>query len=222
MPFDITQEYDKKLDRARSHFETEANSHGSGMPPPTSEAEIARLVLASRDGARLETSRLTELLYDELRKLAGSYLRAEGPGHTLQPTALVHEAFLRMASQRMAWQDRAHFMAIAASTMRRVLLDHARRRMAAKRGKGQVLAVTGPDPGDDGHALSMLALDDALKVLAEKDVRAARVVELHFFGGLNVAETADALGISAATAKRDWSFARAWLKRELNEVTGPP
>lgn len=191
------------------------------MAPPTSEAEIARLVLASRSGANSETTRLTELLYDELRKLAGSYLRAEATGHTLQPTALVHEAYIRMTSQRMEWQDRAHFMAIAAKTMRRVLLDHARRRLAGKRGKGEVIAVTGPNTNDDGRALDMLALDDALKVLAEKDARAAKVVELHFFGGLNVAETADALGISAATAKRDWSFARAWLKRELTGITAP-
>lgn len=188
------------------------------MPPPTSEAEIPGLVAASRNGASSDTTRLTELLYEELRKLAGSYLRGEAIGHTLQPTALVHEAFLRMTSQRMEWQDRAHFMAIAAKTMRRVLLDHARRRLAGKRGKGEVIAVTGPDMQDDSRALDMLALDDALQVLAEKDARAAKVVELHFFGGLNVAETADALGISPATAKRDWSFARAWLKRELTGI----
>lgn len=188
------------------------------MAPPASAAEITQLVTASRAGAGTDTTRLTELLYDELRKLAASFLRSEGIGHTLQPTALVHEAYIRMTSQRMDWHDRAHFMAIAAKTMRRVLIDHARKRLAGKRGKGESIAVTGPDDQDDGRALDMLALDDALRTLAEKDARAAKVVELQFFGGLNVAETAEALGISAATAKRDWSFARAWLKRELTGI----
>lgn len=182
-------------------------------------ADVAQLVYASRTGGAGDTARLTELLYAELRRLAGSYLRRESTGHTLQPTALVHEAFLRMASQKMEWRDRSHFLAIAAQTMRRILVDHARRRLAGKRGRGERFMVTAP-PADSGDlALDLLALDDALRALASNDARAAKVVELHFFGGLDVAEAAEALGISAATAKRDWTFARAWLKRRLTVGT---
>lgn len=185
------------------------------MPQTVPQEEVAQLVSASRGGGAAETARLTELLYDELRRLAAGYLRREGTGHTLQPTALVHEAFLRMASQRLEWRDRSHFLAIAAQTMRRVLVDHARRRLAGKRGGGERLLVTAPPVDSDDLALDLLALDDALRTLAVNDARAAKVVELHFFGGLDVAEAADALGISAATAKRDWAFARTWLRREL-------
>lgn len=182
-------------------------------------ADVAQLVNASRTGGADDTARLTELLYAELRGLAGSYLRRENTGHTLQPTALVHEAFLRLASQKLEWRDRSHFLAIAAQTMRRILVDHARRRLAGKRGRGERLMVTAP-PADSGDlALDLLALDDALQALASNDSRAAKVVELHFFGGLAVAEAAEALGISAATAKRDWTFARAWLKRRLTVGT---
>lgn len=173
------------------------------------------MVQGARAGSAAETARLTELLYSELRGLAAGYLRAEGPGHTLQPTALVHEAYLRLISQRMEWRDRAHFLGVAAQTMRRVLLDHARRRKAAKRDGAAALTVSGP--GDAaGEALDMLALDAALDRLGGQDPRAARVVELHFFGGLEMSEAAKMLGVSPATAKRDWSFARAWLRRELS------
>lgn len=190
------------------------------MPSLAAKEDLARLVNASRAGDADGTSRLVELLYGELRLLAAAFLRSEGIGHTLQPTALVHEAYLRMTSQRLEWNDRAHFMAIAARTMRRILVDHARKRLADKRGGGLPLSVSFPDQPDGDRALDMLALDDALRTLAANDPRAAKVVELHFFGGLDVAEAAEALGISAATAKRDWSFARAWLKRELSGATG--
>jgi len=170
---------------------------------------------ASADAA--ETARLTELLYDELRRIAAGYLRAEAPGHTLQPTALVHEAFLRLSTRHVQWQNRTHFLAIAANTMRRILVDHARRRSAAKRDGGVLVTMDdiGDDTGRDDRAMDLLALDDALVRLANLDPRTARVVELRFFGGLGVEETASTLGISPASVKRDWSFARAWLGREL-------
>lgn len=189
------------------------------LPQEVPQADIAQYVSASRCGGAAETARLTELLYGELRGLAAGYLRSEGTGHTLQPTALVHEAFLRMTAQRLEWNDRSHFLALAARTMRRVLVDHARRRLAGKRGNGVSVVVTAPPPDGDDRALDVLALDDALQALAASDSRAAKVVELHFFGGLDVAETAEALGISAATAKRDWTFARAWLRRQLTAGT---
>jgi RNA polymerase sigma factor (TIGR02999 family) len=185
------------------------------MPSRAAATDLTRIVQGARAGNVAETARLTELLYSELRELAARYLRAEGPGHTLQPTALVHEVYLRLISQRLEWNDRAHFFGIAAQTMRRVLLDHARRKHAAKRGGGIALTVTGPGESAT-DALDMVALDDALTRLGGKDARAARVVELHFFGGLEMAETAKVLGVSPATAKRDWSFARAWLRRELS------
>lgn len=170
-----------------------------------------------------DTNRLTELLYEELRRIAAGYLRGENVGHTLQPTALVHEAFLRLSSQQVAWQDRTHFLAIAATTMRRILVDHARRRSAVKRDGG--ILVTLDDSAEDinrgNKAMNLLALDDALLRLAELDPRTARVVELRFFGGLSVEECASSLGISPASVKRDWSFARAWLGRELSGEIAP-
>jgi RNA polymerase sigma factor (TIGR02999 family) len=177
--------------------------------------QFVKLVEDSRTGDVNETARLTELLYGELKQIAAGYLRKEDVGHTLQPTALVHEAYLRLASQRLEWKDRTHFLAIAANTMRRVLVDHARSRSAMKRGGGLPITITVPTSDESDRALDLLELDDALKRLTELDARAARVVELHFFGGLEISEAADALDISLATAKRDWSFARAWLKREL-------
>ena len=171
------------------------------------------------------TSLLAEQLYGELHRLAAVYLRGESPGHTLQPTALVHEAFLRLSSQHVEWQDRAHFLGIAANTMRRILVDHARRRSADKRG-GALGAVTiddnlASDASDARSPLDVLVLDDALERLAALDPRAARVVELRFFGGLDVEEVATVLEISPASVKRDWSFARAWLARELRDADDP-
>lgn len=171
---------------------------------------------ASPDDA--ETARLTTLLYNELRRIAAGYLRAEDPGHTLQPTALVHEAFLRLSTRHVQWQNRTHFLATAANTMRRILVDHARSRSAAKRYGGifVTLEEVGKNADGDDRAMDMLALDEALVRLATLDPRTARVVELRFFGGLGVEETASTLAISPASVKRDWSFARAWLGRELS------
>jgi RNA polymerase sigma-70 factor (ECF subfamily) len=159
---------------------------------------------------------LTEA-YAELRRIAGAYMRRERPGQTLQPTALVHEAYVRLARQHPPLENRAHFCAIAARAMREILIERARARNAGKRGGGAIrvtfdegLGARGPDEG-----LDLEAVDEALTRLAAIDARQARIVELRFFGGLNVEETAAALGISAATVKRDWSVARAWLAREL-------
>jgi RNA polymerase sigma-70 factor (ECF subfamily) len=165
---------------------------------------------------------LFPLVYDELRKLAGGYLRRERQDHTLQSTALVHEAFLRMVDQQaVEWQSRAHFFGIAARIIRQILVDHARARRAQKRG-GDALTL----PLDEALAVperknvDLVALDDALTELARLDERQAKVVELRFFAGLSIEETAAALRTSAATVKRDWAVAKAWLLRELDRAGG--
>jgi RNA polymerase sigma factor (TIGR02999 family) len=162
------------------------------------------------------------LVYTELRKLAASYMRREasGHGHTLQTTALVHEAYLRLIDQRnVSWQNRAHFYGIAAQSMRRILLDKARRRSTAKRGASQVrVALSEPDAGSAQRDLDLIALDKALGSLAEMDPQQARIVELRYFGALTIEECAEVLGISPATVKRDWAMARAWLHRELSKL----
>ena len=154
-------------------------------------------------------------MYAELRRLAARHLRHERQGHTLQTTALVHEAYLRLVGQqRRSLQNRAHFFAMAAQMMRRILVDHARRRRAGKRGAGQEILPLDADvaaPGD----LDVIALDEALVLLATMDARQSRIVELRFFGGLSVPETAKVVGASPATIKREWQAARAWLYREI-------
>lgn len=160
---------------------------------------------------------LMPLVYDELRRLAAHLLRREQAGHTLQPTALVHEAYLRMVDQtRVDWQSRAHFLALAAQMLRRVLVDHARTKHRVKRGSGRVVLslkeVPGPAPN-----LDVVALDEALSELARIDPQQSRIVELRFFAGVSIEETAASLGISPATVKRDWAVARAWLYRQLTE-----
>lgn len=160
---------------------------------------------------------LMPLVYDRLRQLARRHLARERAGHTLQPTALVHETYLRLAGHhRIHWQDRGHFLALAATTMRRVLVSHARARLAEKRGGGGSAASLEDvrEPAAE-RAEELVALDDALGALAGLDDRQARVVELRYFGGLTVEETAAVLGVSPATVKLDWSLARAWLRREL-------
>jgi RNA polymerase sigma factor (TIGR02999 family) len=171
------------------------------------------------DAAALES--LMPVVYAELRALAGSYLQSERPGHTLQPTALVHEAFLRLVGQnRVEWQNRAHFFGIAAQLMRRVLVDHARRRAAAKRDAGPVrIEFTEPSSEGSDRDPEILALDEALQGLESLDARQAKIVELRFFGGLTVEETALVTGVSTATVKREWRTARAWLRRTLD--SGP-
>jgi RNA polymerase sigma factor (TIGR02999 family) len=183
----------------------------------TSAKGVTELLVLWRQGDRAAQERLMGLVYDDLRRRAAGYLRRERAGHTLQPTALVHEAYVRLIGQdRVAWQNRAHFLAIAASMMRRVLMDHGRRQKAGKRG-GSGRRVT-LDEGFSPVAprgLDLLALDEALGELAALDEQQARIVELRAFGGLSVEETAEALGISPATVKRHWAFALAWLQRRL-------
>jgi RNA polymerase sigma factor (TIGR02999 family) len=169
------------------------------------------------DPDRQSLDSLLPVVYQELRRLAASYLRRERPGQTLQPTALVHEAYLRLMKDRPErWQNRAHFCAIAAHSMRQILIERARARGAIKRG-GQVPRVTLDEALVGGNAPSydLLALDEALGKLAAIDPEQARLVELRFFGGLTVEETAEAMNISPATVKRHWTMARAWLAREL-------
>ena len=186
-------------------------------PEPHDVTRLLQELEAGRPGA---ADQLAPLVYDELHMLAVRAMRREDEGHTLQPTALLHEAFFRLVGQReTAWQSRAHFYGIAATAMRRILLDHARRHRAAKRGSG--LRVTLDDSVasaagvDGGRVLDLIALEDALQRLEALDPRQARVVELRFFAGFDVEETAHALDVSTATVKRDWAFARAFLKREL-------
>jgi RNA polymerase sigma-70 factor, ECF subfamily len=174
--------------------------------------------MMAEDRQSLDT--LLPIVYQELRRLAAAYLRRERPGQTLQPTALVHEAYLRLMKDRPdRWQNRAHFCAIAAHSMRQILIERARARDALKRGGGgaRVTLDEGLLPGAT-PSLDLVALDEALERLAAMDPLQARIVELRFFGGLTVEEAADALNISPATVKRHWSVARAWLAREL----GPP
>lgn len=154
-------------------------------------------------------------VYDELRRIAAHLLRREPAGHTLQPTALVHEAYLRMIDQtRVDWQNRAHFFAIASQMLRRVLVDHARAKHRAKRGSGRVVLSLQevPVPARD---VDVVALDEALTELARIDPQQARIVELRYFTGVSIEETAATLGVSPATVKRDWTVARAWLYRRL-------
>lgn len=180
------------------------------------ERDITALLKDWSGGDRGALERLMQVVYSELRRLAASQLRAERPDHTLQPTALVHEAYLRLAQQRsVAWANRGHFFRIAARIMRRILVDHARRRRALKRGSEPLrLATAGVEPID--RAPELVALDAALNSLETVDPEQARIVELRFFGGLSVEEVAEATGVSTATVKREWRTARAWLQREID------
>jgi RNA polymerase sigma factor (TIGR02999 family) len=183
---------------------------------PDSETDVSQLLAdwAARDPGALD--RLVPLVYDELRRLAHYHMTGERAGHTLQTTALVNEVYLRFAGIKgLQWRDRAHFFAMAGTLMRRVLVDFARRQKRGKRGGG--VAVTSLDGHDvsAAPAVDIEALDEALQRLARVDVQQCRVVELRFFSGLSIEETAEALGISPATVKRDWTTAKAWLHHEL-------
>lgn len=183
--------------------------------------EVTRLLRELDGGDPRVADRLIPLVYEELRRLAASYMADERPDHTLQPTALVHEAYLRLVDQRsVRWRSRTHFLAIAATAMRRLLIDHARRHRAEKRGGGRRVTLSEGIAGGEAADLDVLALEEALTRLAEIDGRQAHVIELRFFGGLRVEEAAEVLGISPATVKRDWQHARAWLRRELDAGSG--
>lgn len=180
--------------------------------------EVSRLLVAWREGDRSAVDRLVPLLYEQLRFLASRQLRGERSDHTLQTTALIHEAYLRLVGTDVAWEGRAHFMAVAASTMRRILVDHARARTRGKRG-GEARPVTldRANVASPEAAPQLVALDEALQRLTTLDERKAQVVELHYFGGFSYEETAGVLGISAATVHRELRLAKAWLYRELSE-----
>ncbi|HEY6554452.1 MAG TPA: sigma-70 family RNA polymerase sigma factor [Vicinamibacteria bacterium] len=188
-----------------------------------SPQRVTQLLQQWRQGSSAAVDELMAAVYDELRRLARRHMRREGAGHTLQTTALVHEAFLRLADAGLPWQDRDHFFAVAATQMRRILVDHARSRIRSKRGGG---ARPLPLPLDDALAAparssdDLLAVDEALDRLSERDARKGRVVELHFFGGLSYPEIARLLGVSLSTVRLDMRFAKAWLRKELASAGG--
>ncbi len=190
------------------------------QPPPSPvPREVTRALARWSDGSADSAERLLALVYDELRRLARSYLRRQRPEHTLQPTALVHEAYMRLAPKLgIAWQDRQHFYAVTARVMRGILVDHARARATSKRG-GSALRVTLSEAISDPRATDLLALDDALKQLATFDARKARIIELRFFAGLSLQETAEVLEVSVPTVVNDTRKARAWLQHQLTEGT---
>ena len=192
-------------------------SMSKGLPAPPSGKTVTQLVQRARTGDAGAMSKLFPLIYEELRGLAAKYIRRERPGQTLQATALVHEAYLRLIPDGgLHWKDRTHFLAIVARSMRQVLVERARVRMAQKRG-GPAIPVTFTDEilGRDERSVDLLALDEALGKLEDLDPKQAELVELRFFGGLTVEETAEVLEISPATVKRRWAFSQAWLRREL-------
>lgn len=186
--------------------------------PAASSAAITSLLTRAREGDRRATDELLPLVYEELRQLADRFLAAEKRGATLQPTALVHEAYLRLVgSGRASWESHAHFFGAAARAIRRILVDRARARRAVRRGGERPLRLDTDAPlADPGPSLDVLALDEALARLASIDAQKARVVELRFFGGLSVDETAATLGVSPSTVDRDWVFARTWLHRAMS------
>jgi RNA polymerase sigma factor (TIGR02999 family) len=189
-----------------------------------SPKDVTQMLVDCTSGHKEVLDQLVPLVYDELHRLATRYLRRERPDHTLQPTALVHEAYLRLVDQSRAhWQNRAHFLGIAATMMRRILINHALGHQANKRGAGRyTLSLDGAadwarEPDVDS-AMDLVALDEVLVRLAAIDNQQSRIVELRFFGGLTVEETAEVLGISAATVHREWRMARAWLYKEISKT----
>lgn len=197
-------------------FEIEHTNPPGAPPDPTVRAEVTQLLLRAERGDAEATDRLFPLVYDELRRLAGGFMQHERRSHTLQPTALVHEAYFRLVGNPDAgWESRAHFFGAAAKAIRRILVDHARGKHRDKRGGGWDRVPLPDAPDTSPSPIDLLALDEALGTLAAVDPRMARLVELRFFVGLSVAEAAAALGISEATAVRDWQLARVWLHTQL-------
>ncbi len=179
---------------------------------------VTKLLVDWSHGDQAALKALVPLVYEELRRLARHYLKQERQDHTLSSTALVHEAYLRLVNQKdVTWQGRAHFFGVAAQMMRRILVDHARRRAYAKRGgRAVTLALDDTLATPQRRELDLVALDDALDTLAKLDERQSRMVELRFFGGLSIEETSEVLGVSTPTVKREWASARAWLYREIS------
>ncbi len=193
-------------------MQREAEQHGA----KSSSADVSQLLRAWSDGDRSALARLTPIVYEELRRLARHHLRGERAGHSLQTTALVNEAYIRLVDYtRMQWQDRAHFFAVSAQLMRRILVEHARRHNLKRGGGVQHVSLDAAAMVGSARAADLIALDDAMSALAHIDPRKAQVVELRFFGGLSVPETAEVLKVSPLTVMRDWSTAKAWLYREM-------
>jgi len=187
------------------------------MTPSTND--VTQLLVAWGNGDQTARDQLMPLVYAELHRLAHRHIKKERPGHTLQTSALVNEAFLRLVDQRgMHWQSRAHFFGIAAQMMRRILVDYARKRRFAKRGGNQLQVSLNEELlAAKQRSADVVLLDDALTQLAEVDDRKSKVVELKFFGGLSIEETAEALGVSPGTVMRDWTLAKAWLRRAMSK-----
>ncbi len=187
--------------------------------PSSPTHEVTQLLVAWSNGDRAALDRLMPLVYTELRRLAHHYMKRERPDHTLQTTALVNEAYLRLVDQeKMRWENRVHFFGIAARLMREILADHARSRQAAKRGGGHYkLSLSKVDRIASRPDVNLIALDEVLGRLKAIDPQKSRIVELRYFGGLGIEETAEVIGVSPATVKRDWSMARAWLRCEIGD-----
>lgn len=193
----------------------------AGSVSDESTGVITRLLMEWRSGDERALEELTPLVYRDLQRLAGSYLQHEREGHTLETQDLIHEAFLRLLDQqRVDWRSRAHFFAIAAQMMRRILVDHARRRSRVKHGSGQVIGLSRVEVPTPMPDLDVVALDDALTELGQADATLARIVEMRFFGGLEHDEIAAVLGVSNATARRRWRMAKAWLFARLQRGEG--
>ena len=196
------------------------------MPDASPAQNVTELLLSWGEGDTAALDRLIPLLYDDLRRVARGHLRREPRGHTLQPTALVHEVFLRLVDvDRMTVKSRTHFFALSARLMRQILVDHARRQRAGKRGGSATVIslneAAGAAAPTSTSSVDVLALDEALDTLSSLDGRQCRVVELRFFAGLNIPETADALGVSTPTVERDWAMAKAWLHQRLSTPQEP-
>ena len=188
------------------------------MQPPES---VTQLLVDWSEGDQKALDKLMPMVYSELRRLASNYLRRERPGHTLQPTALVNEAYLKLIDQKsVKWQNRAQFYGVAAQLMRRILVDHARQHKAAKRGgpSQERLSITSAGQLAEKPDIDLLALHESLEELKEFDPQQERIVELRFFGGLSIEETAEVMGLGHATVERDWKMARAWLRRNLSKA----
>jgi RNA polymerase sigma-70 factor, ECF subfamily len=198
----------------------ESDPTTTGDALPSAANEVTRLLGELASGTTGAANRLATLVYDELHIIAVAAMRREDDGHTWQPTELVHEAFMRLVGQqRVAWQNRHHFFGIASQAMRRLLVDHARARRQQKRDGGERVTLTSDVAGAQPQDVDILELNDALDRLAELDQRQAKVVELRYFGGLSVQETAETLQVSEATVKRDWTIARAFLRRALSSAS---
>jgi len=181
--------------------------------------EVTRLLAEVRNGDEQALQQLIPLVYQELRRLAAHFMKKERPDHSLQPTELVHEAYLRLVGRELPeWQDRAHFFAVAAQVMRNLLVDHARARRRGKRGGGAIRVSDVPEPGIEGSD-ELIAIGEALERLAKIDPRQSRIVDLRYFGGMSIEEIATVMEISERSVSRDWQMAKAWLRAEVRGVS---